>query len=122
MAGHGRTKMVVAVAAASLAVPAVALGGSTYPPPTTDTNPPETVITKGPHGVVKRSVVKVHFTSDEVGSSFKCKLDKKKYKACTSPYVSPRLHRGKHTFSVRATDPAGNVDRSAAKLKFRVAG
>jgi hypothetical protein len=66
------------------------------------------------------SKVKFKFSSSEPGSSFECKLDKKKYKPCKSPKKYKRLKRGKHKFKVRATDAAGNTDPSPAKDKFKV--
>jgi hypothetical protein len=85
-----------------------------------DTDPPETEITKGAPNKLDKSKVKFTFTSDEPGSTFECKLDKKAFKPCTSPRKVKRLDEGKHKFKVRAIDAAGNVDPSAAKDKFKV--
>jgi hypothetical protein len=87
-----------------------------------DTDAPQTKITKAPHKKITKAKVKVKFSSDEAGSTFKCKLDKKQYKPCDSPYKA-RVEPGRHKFSVYATDQAGNADSSPAKIKFkRVAG
>ncbi len=86
----------------------------------TDCDPPETTITKDAPKKTNKSKVKFKFTSDEAGSAFECKADKKPYKPCTSPKKVKRLDEGKHKFKVRAIDAAGNVDPSAAKDKFKV--
>jgi hypothetical protein len=85
-----------------------------------DCTPPETTITKGAPNKTKKHTVKFKFTSSEPGSSFECKLDKKKFKPCKSPRKYKRLKKGKHKFKVRAIDAAGNTDRSPAKDKFKV--
>jgi hypothetical protein len=54
------------------------------------------------------------------GSGCECKLDKKKFKPCTSPRKVKRLDEGKHKFKVRAIAAAGNVDLTPAKDKFKV--
>jgi hypothetical protein len=90
------------------------------PTETPDTDPPETEITKGAPNKLDKHKVKFRFTSDEPGSSFECKIDKKPYKPCSSPKKLKRLDDGKHKFKVIATDEAGNTDPSAARDKFKV--
>jgi streptogramin lyase len=85
-----------------------------------DTDPPETTITKGAPNKTDRSKVKFKFESSEPGSTFECKKDRKRWKACASPTKMKRLDEGRHKFKVRATDAAGNVG-TAAKDAFRVA-
>ncbi len=93
---------------------------------TVDTLVPTTTITKRPNSAIKTkqksTKVKVFFTSDP-GATFECKLDKAKFKSCTSPYnATAKAKGGKgkgHTISIRATDKAGNVSE-AAKVKFKV--
>ena len=87
----------------------------------TDTDPPETTIDKGPKKKTKKRKAKLKFSSDESGSSFECKLDKKGFKPCESPYKK-KVKVKKHKFLVRATDVAGNVDPTAAKRKWKVLG
>ena len=94
------------------------------PPPTPapDTTAPETKIDKGPgkKKSLTRGKASFRFSSSEVGSSFECKLDRKKFKPCQSPAKLKRLKRGKHLFLVRAIDAAGNVDASPASARFKV--
>ncbi len=84
-----------------------------------DTTRPATTITKGPKKVGKRAV-KLVFRSSEKGSTFKCSLDGKRFSTCRSPKTLKGLKKGKHSFRVRATDAAGNVDTTPAKRKFRI--
>ena len=93
-------------------------GGS--PPPTGDTDPPQTTITKGAPDTTDENKVKFKFRSDEAGSTFECKLDKRPFKPCASPRIVKGLDEGGHKFLVRATDPSGNTDPTAAKDKFKV--
>jgi hypothetical protein len=60
------------------------------------------------------------FSSSEPGSSFACKLDKRTYRACTSPRIYRRLKPGRHVFRVKARDGAGNVDATPAIKRFRI--
>ena len=85
-----------------------------------DTDPPETTITNGPPYKIEKSKVRFKFRSNEPGSTFECKKDKKSWKPCTSPARMKRLDEGRHKFKVRATDPAGNTDPTPAKARFKV--
>jgi hypothetical protein len=87
--------------------------------PPADTRPPDTRITAVKVRTAKRKAV-VRFTSTEPGSTFECRLDGTAYRACTSPWASPRLKPGRHVFSVRARDAAGNTDTTPAHQAFRV--
>jgi hypothetical protein len=86
-----------------------------------DVDPPETKITKGPAKTTSKRKVKITFESSEPGSSYQCKLDKRAYKACGSPFKK-RVGEGRHKFSVYAIDAAGNRDQTPAKRKFKVVG
>ena len=89
-------------------------------PPVDDTTAPETTITKHPKKKTTKRKAVFAFEANEAGSTFECKLDKKPYKACTSPRKYKRLKRGKHKFSVRATDAAGNTDATPATYRWKV--
>ena len=88
--------------------------------PVTDCKPPRTTITKGPVRLRKRSVKFVFKSSEK--STFKCSLDGRKFSGCKSPKTLTGLKKGKHTFRIRATDFAGNVDKTPAKRAFRIRG
>jgi hypothetical protein len=87
----------------------------------TETDPPETTITKGPKKKTEKDKAKLKFKSDEPGS-FECKLDKRRFKPCDSPKKYKGLDLGKHKFKVRATDEGGNTDPTPAKRKWTVLG
>ncbi|HWA55114.1 MAG TPA: hypothetical protein VG816_13175 [Solirubrobacterales bacterium] len=60
------------------------------------------------------------FSSNEAGSTFQCKLDRKRFRSCRSPFTAKRLGFGSHTFEVRARDKSGKLDSSPASYGFRV--
>jgi len=92
-------------------------GGWTLDLQTTDITPPETVISAKK---IKGNTAKFRFTSNEPGSTFQCKLDKRKFKPCSSPKRYKKLSDGKHKFKVRAVDAAGNVDATPSRKKFKI--
>jgi hypothetical protein len=67
----------------------------------------------------KKARVTWTFTASEPGASFACSLDGAPFAPCTSPF-SAKLRRGARTLSVRAADPAGNVDPSPASFTTKV--
>ena len=85
--------------------------------PPRDSDPPEGQIRKVK---VKGDDAKVTFRSDEPGSKFECRLDKKLFKPCTSPKTYRNVKDGKHKVFVSATDAAGNEDPKPAKAKFEI--
>jgi myo-inositol-hexaphosphate 3-phosphohydrolase len=74
-----------------------------------DKTPPETTITSDPPASTSTSP-SFAFSSTETGSTFQCRLDDASYASCTSPKGYTGLTSGPHTFSVKATDAAGNTD------------
>jgi Ca2+-binding RTX toxin-like protein len=93
------------------------------PPPPVDRKPPRTKITKRPArllliGAHPRRVA-FRFSSSEGGSSFRCKLDVKPYRACASPRAYT-VGRGQHAVRIYAIDAAGNPDPSPALFRFQV--
>jgi hypothetical protein len=93
-----------------------AAGGSTP----TDTTPPTTTIGSGPSGSTTSTSASFAFSSSETGSTFECKLDSGSFASCTSPKAYSGLSTGSHTFSVRATDAAGNTDASPAMQTWTI--
>lgn len=89
---------------------------------TSDTTRPKVSRLKTKVNRHKRTV-KVTFRGTDPGHGskglrFRCKLDRKPFKACRSGVVYKHLKHGKHTVQVKATDQAGNVSKPA-KRKFR---
>jgi hypothetical protein len=97
-------------------VPTPTVTPSPTPP---DVTPPKTSLRAARINQAKRRAT-FRFASGERGSKFLCKLDKKKYKPCTSPKTYKKLKRGKHVFRVKARDRAGNVDRTPTVKRFRI--
>jgi hypothetical protein len=92
------------------------------PGPPVDSTAPETTITASPPAKVKvkrRYSASFEFTSSEAGSRFECKLDAGSFSPCSSPFKA-KLVRGSHSYNVRATDAAGNVDASPATDQLKV--
>jgi hypothetical protein len=85
---------------------------------TVDTKAPNTGFTKKPAKKIRAKSVRFKFVSSEAGSSFTCRLDKQAWKRCASPRAF-KVAKGAHVFSVRATDAAGNVDKTPAVFRFR---
>ena len=102
------------------AVPTPTVTPSPSPtPPPPDVTPPKTRLRAAQVNSAKRKAT-FRFGSGEKGSKFLCKLDKKKYKRCTSPKTYKKLKPGKHVFRVKARDRAGNVDRTPMVKRFRI--
>src|SRR5207302_10206833 len=85
-----------------------------------DTTPPDTTLTASPSGVTASTSATFSFTSSVPGSTFQCSLDGASATACTSPQTYTGLANGAHTFSVKAIDPAGNVDPTPAAASWTV--
>ena len=86
---------------------------------TVDTAAPDTTITSHPAAPTNATGASFAFSS-EAGASFACSLDGAAYSACSSPNAYTGLADGSHTFSVRATDAAGNTDGSPASFSWLV--
>ena len=113
----------------SFEVTAVDPAGTADPTPATrswtvntalpDSTAPETSYTYGPVST-SATTARFEFVSSEDGSSFACRLDSGAWGACVSPSNHSGLSQGAHTFAVRATDPAGNVDPTPAVWNWTV--
>src|SRR5207302_712563 len=76
---------------------------------TIDTTAPTATITSAPANPTNSTSASFSFTSSKTGSTFQCKLDGGTNTTCTSPQSYTGLAAGSHTFTVTATDPAGNT-------------
>jgi len=85
-----------------------------------DTTPPNTTLKKRPPNRTKDRTPTFRFKANEAGSTFLCKLDRRKPRPCTSPFTTKRLTLGRHTLKVFAVDASGNRDPSPAKDTFKV--
>jgi hypothetical protein len=117
----------VATARADDAPPADPVTDTSPPPPDptppaepSDTTPPDTVLNTQPAALANSASASFGFDSTESGSSFQCSLDGAPATACTSPAGFDGLADGAHSFSVAATDPAGNPDPSPASYSWTI--
>ena len=90
------------------------------PPPPAPVVPATSAI-KGKKQVAKPAKARFTFSSPTAGASFECKVDKGRWKSCTSPHkvATKKLKAGKHTLRVRAV-LAGVVDPTPSVRKFEV--
>jgi N-acetylglucosamine-6-sulfatase len=90
--------------------------------PSLDTVPPATRLDKRPKKNLttqrRTRRVKFTFSADEL-SSFRCRLDKRDWRPCSSP-KHVRIGKGHHTFRVAAVDGAGNRDATPARWRGRL--
>ncbi len=87
---------------------------------TIDTTAPQTTIDSNPTNPTGSSSAAFTFSSSEGGSTFQCRLDGGAWTSCTSPQNYTSLTDASHTFDVRASDPVGNQDASAASYTWLV--
>jgi hypothetical protein len=88
------------------------------PPP--DSTPPETAFTSGPASPTESTDAIFIFIANEPGSTFECALDGPSFNACISLVIYAGLSVGEHTFAVRATDPAGNLELTSADYTWTI--
>jgi hypothetical protein len=74
----------------------------------------------------KRRAVAVHFAARDDAATpaqleLACKLDRRKFRPCSSPVKYKRLAPGRHRVVVRATDLAGKTTRVAKRFRVKKA-
>jgi hypothetical protein len=91
---------------------------------TVDIAAPNTTISSGPSAPTNDSTPTFGFSSSESNSTFQCRFDATEFAPCSGPGAAHTptvaLSEGAHTFSVRATDQAGNTDATPATRSFTV--
>ena len=87
-----------------------------------DGTPPTTKIKSHPPARTRRTSVRFRFGSSEPDSTFRCKLDKRRWRRCAASHEIKDLKAGDHRLRVRATDRFGNTDPTPAQYQFRVVG
>jgi hypothetical protein len=83
---------------------------------------PETRITFGPSFKTKKLKVVFRFfdATGQPGSSFVCRLDRRKWQPCGSPMRLRKLARGRHIFRVKAKNAIGVWEAQPTKRPFKV--
>lgn len=85
-----------------------------------DHGAPETKLGRKPPRRTHDRTPTFRFSSSEDGSRFECKLDRKRFRPCASPFTAKRLAFGPHRFQVRAVGHDGAKDPTPASYRFRV--
>lgn len=85
-----------------------------------DVVPPETTILSGPLSTTRSRTARFTFSTGEASMTYRCRLDDRPWRFCSSPKTYSDLARGRHVFRVRATDPAGNTEPVPAKWVWRI--
>ncbi len=88
-----------------------------------DSTPPHTRITVGPGVKTRHRKAVFRFTDttdDPSGTTFLCKVDRSKWKQCSSPFKLRHLRFRRHVLRVRAIDVAGNAEAKGVKRRFKV--
>ena len=81
---------------------------------------PNTLLKKKPRKKTAARTAKFTFASDQPGVTFQCKLDKKAFKPCRSPFKAKRLKAGRHSFQVKAVNAQGLADPTPAVFRWKV--
>jgi hypothetical protein len=87
---------------------------------TVDTQPPDTSIDSGPSGDTNSNSATFTFSATEPNVTFECRLDTGAWESCSSGNSYSSLGQGMHTFYVRGTDAAGNVESSEASRSWNI--
>lgn len=87
---------------------------------TVDTGAPTTTVTGKPAADSPSTTPTFTFESDDPTATFECRIDGGTWAPCTSPSTLPSLADGTHTFEIRATDPAGNVEATPYSYEWTV--
>jgi hypothetical protein len=88
-----------------------------------DSLTPHTRITMGPAAKTAKRRAIFRFTDttgNAPGTAFLCRVDRRKWKRCSSPLRLGDLQPRRYLVQVKATDPAGNAEQQGAKRSFRV--
>jgi len=85
-----------------------------------DRTPPRTSLGGHPAKKTRKRSARFVFSAGESGVTFRCKLDKRAYVACRSPWVKTGLKPGAHAVEIAAVDAAGNQDPTPASFAWKV--
>jgi hypothetical protein len=89
---------------------------------TVDTIAPSVTITAGPSGATGTATPAFEFTVSPDAAVVECAVDGAAFAPCVSPATTSPLDPGAHSFTVRATDTAGNAATAALEFVLGVCG
>ena len=83
---------------------------------------PLTRITFGPAAKTRsrRPVFRFTDATGQPGTSFRCKLDRRRWTRCGSPFKLKRLEGGRHVFRVKGVNAVGSWEERPASRAFKV--
>jgi Tol biopolymer transport system component len=83
---------------------------------------PHTRITFAPAGktAVRRPVFRFTDSTEQQGTTFRCKVDRTRWRSCSSPVKLKVLKLGWHVFQVKAANAVGEKEPAPQKRKFKV--
>jgi hypothetical protein len=95
---------------------------ATDPRPALSDLTPPTRVTFAPAGKTRSRNPTFRFVdaTGQAGTTFRCKVDRKPWKACASPLRLKHLRRGRHVLEIQAINGAGTPEPAPAKRSFRV--
>jgi hypothetical protein len=93
-------------------------GGTTGTP--TGRDAPQTTLRRRPPRRSRDRTPTFRFGADEAGAKFECRVDKRPFRPCRSPFTTKPLSPGRHIFKVRARSESGSADPSPASYAFKV--
>ncbi|HEY0398601.1 MAG TPA: Ig-like domain-containing protein [Acidimicrobiia bacterium] len=97
-----------------------AMGADPWFTPAVEKTLPDTVIDSGPERTVASHDATFGFSASGNSSGFECHLDRGAWQGCTSPHGLTGLPDGRHSFEVRAVNPAGRPDPTPARREWTV--
>jgi hypothetical protein len=87
---------------------------------TVDLTPPDTTLTGKPATLTNSQNATFTFSSADATATFRCSLNGAAATACTSPSNFTGLTDATRTFTVYATDPAGNTDTTPESVTWTI--
>ena len=85
-----------------------------------DTSFPKTTISSQPPELTNQKQANFTFLANEQNCVFECQINQENWETCVSPKVYENLFDGEHTFSVRATDLAGNLEIDIQEYQWEI--